>query len=139
MSDNPNLDALAGAYSRWSESRGGNVAEILDLFADEVEMHSALSPDIPDAVAGVKMRKGEAAGYFDGLLRDWEMISWDVEQFVDGGAVIVMIGRCAWRNRATGNVVDTPKIDVHTFRDGKVVRFQEVYDTLGFARALGVA
>ena len=41
------------------------------------------------------------------------------------------------RNKATGRVVDTPKVDIHTFRDGKVVRFQEAYDTLGFARALG--
>ncbi|MGQ0661959.1 hypothetical protein [Sphingosinicella sp.] len=50
----------------------------------------------------------------------------------------MMIGRCAWRNKANGNVIDTPKVDVHTFNAaGKVVRFQEVYDTLGFARALG--
>ena len=66
------------------------------------------------------------------------MVSHDVERFVAEGDTIVMIGRCAWRNKANGNVIDTPKIDVHTFNDaGKVIRFQEVYDTLGFARALG--
>ena len=135
-----NLAALKGAYERWSSTRGGNVDEILDLFDDEIEMRSALSPDIPDAVAGVHLRRDEAAQYFEGLLRDWEMLSYDVDRYIvgEGGDEIVMVGRCAWRNKATGKVVDTPKVDIHTFRNGKVVRFQEVYDTLGFARALGV-
>ena len=140
-SNNANLAALEGVYSRWSSTKGGNVEEILDLFDEEVEMHSALSPDVPDAVAGVHLRRAEAAQYFEGLLRDWEMISYDVDRFIvgAGGDEIVMIGRCAYRNKATGNVVDTPKVDIHTFRNGKVVRFQESYDTLGFARALGAA
>jgi uncharacterized protein len=140
MTDNPNLATLEGAYARWGETKGGNVAEILDMFDVEVEMHSALSPDVPDAVAGVHLRREQAAEYFEGLLRDWEMLFYDVDRFIVGenGEDIVMVGRCAWRNRATGKVVDTPKIDIHTFRSGKVVRFQEVYDTLGFARALGV-
>ena len=139
MTDNANLATLEGAYARWGETRGGNVAEILDMFDEEVEMHSALSSDVPDAVAGVHLRREQAAEYFEGLLRDWEMLSYDVDRFIvdEKGDDIVMVGRCAWRNRATGNVVDTPKVDIHTFRNGKVVRFQEVYDTLGFARALG--
>ena len=138
MSDNPNLEILKGAYERWAGTRGGTAAEILDMFAPDVEMVSALSPDIPDAVAGVHLGRAGATEYFEGLLRDWEMMEWDVHQYVDGGDVIAVVSRCAWRNKATGNIVDTPKIDIHTFRDGKVVRFQEVYDTLGFARALGV-
>jgi hypothetical protein len=32
-------------------------------------------------------------------------------------------------------VLDTPKIDVWTFRNGKAVRFFEMFDSLGFARA----
>jgi ketosteroid isomerase-like protein len=65
------------------------------------------------------------------------MVSFEVERLIDGGDDIVMVGRCAWRNKATGRVVESPKVDIHSFRDGKVVRFQEVFDTLGFARALG--
>jgi ketosteroid isomerase-like protein len=138
MSGNPNLEIARSIYSGWSGTRGGTAAEILDLFDDDVEMHSALSADIPDPVAGVQLGKAGAQAYFDGLQRDWEMLNWEVGQYVDGGDTIVVISRCAWRNRASGNIVDTPKIDVLTFRDGKVVRFQEAYDTLGFARALGV-
>jgi ketosteroid isomerase-like protein len=137
--DNANLATLEGVYARWHSTKGGNVEEVLDLFDDEIEMHSALSADVPDPIAGVHVRREEAAQYFEGLLRDWEMVSYDVDRFIvgTGGDEIVMVGRCAWRNKANGNVADIPKVDIHTFRNGKVVRFQEVYDTLGFARALG--
>ena len=139
MADNPNLEMLRGAYARWGSTKGGNVDEILAMFDEEVEMRSALSADVDDPVAGVHLRRAEAAQYFEGLLRDWEMVAYDVDRFIVGedGEDIVMVGRCAWRNRTTDLIVDTPKIDIHTFRNGKVVRFQEVYDTLGFARALG--
>ena len=141
MSGSENLEKLKSAYAGWHETKGGNVDEIMDLFDDHVEMHSALSPDVPDAVAGVHLHKAEAGQYFEGLLRDWEMIFFHRDRFIvgEGGREIVMVGRCAWRNRQNGNVIDTPKIDVHDFNEaGKVVRFQEVYDTLGFAKALGV-
>lgn len=139
MADNPNLETLRGAYARWGGTKGGNVDEILNMFADEIEMHSALPADVPDSVAGTHRSRAEARDYFTGLLRDWDMEYYDVDRFIvgEGGDEIVMVGRCAWRNKATGLTVDTPKVDIHTFRDGKVVRFQEVYDTLGFARALG--
>ena len=138
MSDNPNLLALQRVYSNWSGTRGGSAEEIIALFDDDVEMVSALDGDIPDPVAGVHLGRAGAEAYFHGLGQDWEMMNWEVERYVDGGDVIVVISRCAWRNRTSDKIVDTPKIDVLTFRDGRVVRFQEAYDTLGFARALGV-
>ena len=139
MADNPNLVALEGAYARWHSTKGGNADEILDLFDDEVEMHSALSADVPHEISGMHLRREQAADYFDGLLRDWEMLFYHVDRFIvgEGGDEIVMVGRCGWRNKATGVEIDVPKVDIHTFRDGKVVRFQESYDTLAFARALG--
>jgi ketosteroid isomerase-like protein len=140
MTDNPNLAALERAYAGWHETKGGNVAEILDLFDDRVEMHSALSADVPHEISGVHMHRAEAANYFEGLLRDWEMLFYHVDRFIvgEGGDEIVMVGRCGWRNKTTGIEIDVPKVDIHSFRDGKVVRFQESYDTLAFARALGM-
>ena len=138
MTDNPHLPVLEQAYRNWSETKGGSFEEILDLFDDEVEMRSVLSPDIPHEISGTHRTKAEAVNYFAGLARDWEMLAYDVDRFIADGDDIVMVGRCAWRNKANGNVVNMPKVDIHTFRNGKVVKFQESYDTLGFARALGV-
>lgn len=139
MPDNPHLPALVAAYRRWAETKGANVEEILDMFADEIEMLSVLTDDVPDEISGRHVNRDGARAYFTGLLRDWEMLSYSCDRFVADGDDIVMIGRCAWRNRATGLEVDSPKIDVHSFNHaGKVFRFQEVFDTLGFARALGM-
>jgi ketosteroid isomerase-like protein len=140
MSAEANLATLQGVYERWNSTKGGNVGEILDMFDEEIEMLSALAADVPTPVAGVHLRRAEARGYFEGLLADWDMIHFTVDRFIvgEGGGEIVMVGSCGWRNKASGEVVETPKIDVHTFNDaGKVVRFQESYDTLGLARALG--
>lgn len=141
MTAQENLSALQSVYRNWHETKGGNVDEILDLFDEEVEMHSALSGDVPSAVSGAHIRKAEARDYFEGLLEDWEMIYYRVDRYVVGadGDEIVMVGRCAFRNKASGQILDTPKIDVCTFKGGKIVRFQESYDTLGFARAMGHA
>ena len=137
MTDNPNVAVLEHAYRRWSETKGGTADEIIALFDDEVEMRSVLSPDVPHEISGVHLRKSRAADYFAGLLRDWEMLSWDVDRFIADGDDVVMVGRCAWRNRDNGNVVDTAKVDVWHFENGKVTQFLEMYDSLGFVRALG--
>ena len=137
---NPHVAALREAYRRWRETRGGSADEILALFDDRVEMRSVLDPDLPSGLAGTHRSKAEAADYFAALAREWEMLDYVVDQFVaDGefGDDVVMIGRCAWRNRTTGAVVDSPKVDIWHFEFGKVTRFTEMFDSLAFAKALG--
>ena len=48
-----------------------------------------------------------------------------------------MVGRCHWRHRASGREVDSPKVDIWHFEDGKATRFLEMFDSLAFARAVG--
>jgi ketosteroid isomerase-like protein len=137
MTDNPHLPVLEQAYRNWSETKGGSFEEILDLFDDEVEMRSVLSPDIPHEISGTHRTKAEAVNYFAGLARDWEMLAYDVDRFIADGDDIVMVGRCAWRNRATGKVIDTPKVDIWHFENGKITQLLEMFDSLGFVQALG--
>lgn len=129
---------VAEAYRQWRETKGGNAAGVVALMADEIEMRSVLSPDLPDDLAADRSTREEAGQYFEVLLRDWEMIDFPTEKIVADGDTIVWIGRCHWRHRATGREVNSPKIDVWTFRDGKAVRFFEAFDSLEFARAVGL-
>jgi ketosteroid isomerase-like protein len=57
------------------------------------------------------------------------MIHYTTDDIIAQGDHVAMRGSTAWRNRKTGKVVDTPKADFWTFRDGKVVEFHEFYDT----------
>lgn len=134
---NANAAALEHAYARWSETKGGSAAEVLELFDERVEMRSVLTDDLPSDLAGVHVDKAQAAEYFAALARDWEMIYWDTYQVIADGDDVVVVSRCAWRNRATGREVDTPKADIWHFENGRATRFTELFDTLAFARALG--
>jgi ketosteroid isomerase-like protein len=126
---------VAEAYRTWSESRGAVSDHWIDLLADTIEMRSVLSDDVPDDIAGSRYSHVGVRQYFQSIARDWEMLEFDVERIVDGGDDVVMIGRCAWRNRATGKIIDTPKVDVWRFADGNAVSFLEMFDSLGFLKA----
>jgi hypothetical protein len=130
-------EALERAYARWSATKGKAAAEFLNLAADTIEMRSVLSPDIPDALAANRLSKAGAEEYFAVIARDWDMISYDVDRFISDGDDVVMVGRCHWRHKATGKEVNSPKVDIWHFDDGKATRFLEMFDSLAFARAVG--
>jgi ketosteroid isomerase-like protein len=129
------LDQLKSAYENWRRTIGGNLDEVLNLFDDRIEMHSVLEPGVKHELARVQTSREDTKAYFRELLDNWEMIDFPTEKVLADGDTVVWIGRCHWRNRKDGNVLDTPKIDVWTFRNGKAVRFFEMFDSLGFARA----
>jgi uncharacterized protein len=134
---NPHAATLERLYARWNETKGGCADEVLELFDDQVEMRSVLTQEMPTELAGSKISKQQAGEYFAALARDWEMLYFDAYQFVADGDDVVMIGRCAWRHRETGAEVDTPKIDIWHFQNGRATRFFEMFDSLAFARAVG--
>jgi ketosteroid isomerase-like protein len=139
MVSNPNVTTLVGLYARWGATKGGNVDEVLDLLDDEVEMRSVLSPDLPVPIAGTHRSKAGARDYFTALLREWEMVDWQCHRFIADGDDVVMVGRCHWRSRETGAEVDSQKVDVWHFENGKATRFLEMFDSLAFATAVGAA
>jgi ketosteroid isomerase-like protein len=134
---NPNVAALEHAYARWSDTKGGSADEVLALFDERVEMRSVLSAELPSELAGSHVDRAQAADYFAALASDWEMLYFDVYQFIADGDDVVMVGRCAWRNRESGAEVDTPKVDIWHFENGRATRFSEMFDSLAFARAVG--
>jgi ketosteroid isomerase-like protein len=132
------LDELADAYRKWRETKGANVDQVLGLMADEIEMRSILEPNVPHELARTHRSREDAKAYFQSLFDDWEMIDFPQEKIVADGDTVVWIGRCSWRNRHDGKKIDTPKVDVWTFRNGKAIRFFEMFDSLGFARVTGL-
>jgi ketosteroid isomerase-like protein len=129
-------ERLKQAYAAWSETKGQTADQWLDLLGDQIEMRSVLAPELPDDLAAHRVSKAAAMEYFETLGRDWEMIEFRPDRFIDGGDDVAMVGRCAWRNRATGKIVDTPKVDIWHFENGKAVTFFEMFDSLAFMRAI---
>jgi ketosteroid isomerase-like protein len=60
---------------------------------------------------------------------NWEMVEYKVDHLIAQGERVAMLGKCAWKSRQTGAVVETAKADFFHFREGKIVEFWEFYDT----------
>ena len=129
---------LAAAYEAWHASRGRAPQGFFALYADDIALHSVLEASLMGEMRGPFVGKGAALAYFTAIAEAWEMIGASVEGFVARGDKVVMIGHATWRNRKTLRVVDGPKVDVWTVRDGRAVHYLEMFDSYATARALGV-
>ena len=132
------IKELRDAYTNWRETKGGNLDQVLGLFDDRIEMHSVLEPNVQHELARVQRSREDTRNYFRELLDNWDMIDFPTERIVADGDTVVWIGRCHWRHKPTGREINSPKVDIWTFRNGKAVKFMEMFDSLGFASTTGL-
>jgi len=52
-----------------------------------------------------------------------------IHDMIAEGDRVAVIGSTSWTCNATGNSVETPKVDVWKFKDGRAVEFYEYFDT----------
>jgi uncharacterized protein len=124
-----NVGILKNAYADWASSRGGSADQWMSIFADNFKFGSMAEGGYGAAYLTAYQSRNELAQYFAGLARDWEMIEFVTEHFIAQDDRVVMLGRCSWRYKHTGKVVETPKADSWRFAGGKAVEFYEYYDT----------
>jgi len=129
---------LAAAYRSWHESRGRTPDRFFELYSDHIALHSVLEASLPDDMRGPFIGKSAALAYFTAIAEAWEMVDARTDGFVTGDDKVVWIGHATWRNVRTLRLVDGPKVDVWTVRDGLAVHFLEMFDSYGTARALGI-
>jgi uncharacterized protein len=78
--------------------------------------------------------------YLEGIAANWEVLRFEVEEIItQGERAVVVVAQCTFRNRLTGKAVETPKVDLWRFEDGKAVEFRELYDTAGALAAARTA
>jgi ketosteroid isomerase-like protein len=130
-----NVETLKAAYKKWHDTKGGSVDHWMGLIADDVRFGSLARGAEPVAFATTYTNKQALKSYFDGLLGSWEMLHYATDEYIAQGESVVMRGSTAWRNKTTGKVFSTPKVDYWRFRDGAVVEYFEYYDTAGVMTA----
>ena len=124
-----NKSKLEHAYRRWHETKGGSLDELIGLFAEEIEFGSLAQGAEPVAFTATAFGKEEMGGYFKGLLSNWTMKHYTVDCMIAEGDRVAVIGSTAWTCNATKKDVETPKVDVWYFKDGRAVKFYEYFDT----------
>src|SRR5437762_12013699 len=108
MSDEArNVDLLKQAYKSWNDTRGSSVDEWMKICSDSIKFGSlAQGPAGANYLTAYSSRDA-LKEYFGGLARDWQMIEYVAENFVAQGDRVIMLGRCSWRYKKTGKVVQT--------------------------------
>ncbi len=128
-SEAANVRILKDAYHQWQTTRGGSVEHWLGIVDDDIQFGSLAEGAQPLAFATSYTRRDQLGVYFTGLLNDWTMVHYTMNEFIAQGDAVVARGSCKWTNKRTDKTVETPKIDFWRFRDGKAVEYYEYYDT----------
>jgi uncharacterized protein len=137
MSSETNVQLLKEAYSRWNDSKGASVDYWFDnVIGPHISFGSIPRGAAPLAFATDYDDRTKLRGYFDGLLSDWTMVHYTVNEYVAQGDTVVARGSCAWTNKRTKKLAETPKVDFWRFKNGKAVEFYEYFDT---AHVIGAA
>jgi ketosteroid isomerase-like protein len=75
---------------------------------------------------------------FERWLENFEEYEFEVEWMVDCGDKILVYGREEGRGSLSGGTISQRIYTVHTFRDGKVARYEEFYDEQDAFEAAGL-
>lgn len=128
-SEESNVAILNAAYTRWHETKGGSIEYWMDLLDDNVDFGSLAEGTKPLEFTQHRNAKSEVEDYLRSLVEQFEMIHYTIDEYVAKGDRVVAIGSTAWRNKATGKTVETPKIDLFKMKNGRIIEFFEMYDT----------
>ena len=128
-----NIAVVKGIYHAFAS---GDVPAVVAAMSPDIEWNEAENFHYadgnpyrgPDAILG---------GVFARIGADWEGFSVEPEQFLDAGDTVIMTGRYTGAHNATGQAMNPQVAHFWTLADGKVVRFQQLVDTLAVARAMG--
>ena len=116
-----NADLVRSAYDAFDR---GDIPAVLGLVGDRVEWD--VTTVLPH---GGSWRGREGAGeFFQGLGENWADFSVEVEQLIDGGDEVVIVGRAAGLLRDSNRAAGYTFVHIHTVQGGQIVRFREWAD-----------
>lgn len=124
-----NVKLMRDGYAKWHKSEADSVEYWMNLLAEDVQWRSLGAAAAGAEFAQPCCSKSNVLRYFQQMGEQWELLTYEIDEYVAQGDRVVALGRCSHRNRQTGKVLETPKADVLRFRGGKVVDFMEFYDT----------
>ena len=80
-----------------------------------------------------------AKGIFARCATEWDGFAVEVEELIDAGDTVIMLGRYGGTYKSTGRKQHTQVVHVWRVKDGQAVRFQQYLDTLQINRVMGLA
>ena len=123
MSAEQNIQIAKNCYAAFGR---GDVPAILAALDDSVEW---VTPEVDLPTGGVRHGKPEVAQFFQAVSDAWEFQAFEAREYVASGDRVAVCGSYTMTGKVSGRTAACDWAMVWTFRDGKVVRFQEYTDT----------
>lgn len=122
------VNELESHYRNWNRGKGTTSERFLELLADDATFRSIGGGAKLMEFTCSRKAKDNIRAYFAGLIRDWEMIFYNVSMFLVQDSTIAVVCECAWKHKQTGKTVYTPKLDIIRVKNDKIADFYEYFD-----------
>jgi uncharacterized protein len=121
-----NVEFARRLYDAWNRH---DLAASMEILAPEIVI------DRSESLADARIYRGraEAEQFWNQWIETWERFRWEIEEYLDAGESVVVVGRFHGRGTASGADVQANVTQVLTFRDRLLVRaklFQSRSDAL---------
>ncbi len=119
--------------AHYAASDVGDIEGMLAPFADDVEWTEAAGFPLAGVYIGPQ---AIAEGVFLRLQEEWDGYTAAVDEVLDAGSTVVGVGTYSGTNRTTGKTFTARFTHIWRLEDGKVVRFEQVVDTVPVVAAM---
>ena len=110
----------------YEQFQHGDIAGLLERYHDDAEWVGPDSEIVP--FAGCYHGKAGIAQFFRKLGESAQATRFEIRECVAEGDKVIAVGEASWLVKANGRSFDVPWTHVITLRDGKVAKFQTIYD-----------
>ena len=120
-----NVDLARSTYEAFAE---GDIERVIAVFDPQIEW---VEPEVPGLPESGTHRGSDAIvqNVFAPAETDWEEFAAEPNAYYDAGDVVVVTGTFRGRSKKGGGRMNAPFAHVLHMRDGKLVRFEDYFDT----------
>ena len=123
LSEQHNLDLVRRIYAAFGQ---GDLEGILVALDPQVSWRTPGAPDLP--TGGLRHGLQAVREFFPLLLNTFDIAEFQPHDFLAAGDKVVVLGTSREGPKGSGRLVDFRWVHVFTFRDGKIVAFEEPAD-----------
>lgn len=131
MNEYDNVATVKAFYAAFQQS---NIPGLLEYLTPDIKWF-AVGPPRVIPTAGTRYGRNQVAQYFFILSETEEIHTFQANEFIAEGNVVVAIGTLETRLKDTGKILRTPWVHVFGFYRGKVSEFRSFYDSDAAAEA----
>lgn len=126
-----NVDVVRRGYEAFGR---GDIEGLLGLLDEQIQWVTPGPPEL--ATSGRRTGRQEVGSFFGAVNDLFDIQRFEPAEFIAQGDRVIVLGSETARARSTDALLELDWVHVFTVRDGRVVAFQEHFDTAAVVAAL---